>query len=152
MSSRLPCPRCNTVASLALAAATFCASVSSASAEDAKPGTINLELNALQDSDKGCRIAFVVENGLGHDIGKAAYEIALFDKEGMVERLMVLDFQELPAAKTKVRRFDLADAKCGAIGRVLVNDASACDGDGIEAGACIARLNPTTRSSVAFGK
>ncbi len=152
MPSRLPCPRRNTVASIALAAAAFCAPAFSAAAEDARSGTINLELNALQDSDKGCRIAFVVENGLKRDIGKAAYEIALFDKEGMVERLMVLDFQDLPAAKTKVRRFDLADAKCDAIGRVLVNDASACEGDGIEAGDCVARLNPTTRSSVSFGK
>ncbi|MCR4267966.1 hypothetical protein [Nitratireductor sp. ZSWI3] len=151
MPSRLPCPRPSSLAGLVLAAGLQATALPAAAQDGAAPA-INLELNGLQDSDKGCRIAFVVENGLPRDIGKAAYEIALFDKAGMVDRLLVLDFQDLPAAKTKVKRFDLADAECGAIGRVLVNDASACEGDGIAPGDCIARLNATTRSGVAFGK
>lgn len=121
-------------------------------AQETATRSIKLELNALQKSDKGCRIAFVVENAMGKDIAKAAYEIALFTKEGLVDRLLVLDFQDLPNEKTKVRRFDLAEADCDAIGRVLINDASACEGDGIEPGDCIGRLEATSRGSVTFGK
>lgn len=121
-------------------------------AQDAVAGSIRLELNALQKSEKGCRIAFVAENAMGKDIAKAAYEIALFTREGLVDRLLVLDFQDLPSEKTKVRRFDLAEADCDEIGRVLINDASACEGDGIEPGDCIARLEATSRGSVTFGK
>ncbi|MFC5583587.1 hypothetical protein ACFPOD_00550 [Nitratireductor kimnyeongensis] len=114
--------------------------------------SIKLELNALQKSEKGCRIAFVVKNATGKDIAKAAYEIALFTKEGLVDRLLVLDFQDLPNEKTKVRRFDLVDASCDEIGRVLINDASACEGEGIEPEDCIARLEATSRGAVTFGK
>ncbi|MCC5777670.1 hypothetical protein H7H48_01290 [Nitratireductor sp. B36] len=121
-------------------------------AQETATRSIKLELNALQKSDKGCRIAFVVENAMGKDIAKAAYEIALFTKEGLVDRLLVLDFQDLPNEKTKVRRFDLAEADCDEIGRVLINDASACEGDGIEPGDCIGRLEATSRGSVTFGK
>ncbi|MAS12639.1 MAG: hypothetical protein CMH69_04995 [Nitratireductor sp.] len=121
-------------------------------AQETATRSIKLELNALQKSDKGCRIAFVVENAMGKDIAKAAYEIALFTREGLVDRLLVLDFQDLPNEKTKVRRFDLAEADCDEIGRVLINDASACEGDGIEPGDCIGRLEATSRGSVTFGK
>ena len=121
-------------------------------AQETATRSIKLELNALQKSDKGCRIAFVVENAMGKDIAKAAYEIALFTREGLVDRLLVLDFQDLPNEKTKVRRFDLAEADCDEIGRVLINDASACEGDGIEPGDCIGRLEATSRGSVIFGK
>ena len=69
---------------------------------------LSLELNGAQPSDKGCRLTFVVNNNLGADLSKAAFEIALFNEAGVVDRLTVLDFKDLPAGKTKVTRFDLA--------------------------------------------
>ncbi|MBY8915133.1 hypothetical protein KUG85_03720 [Nitratireductor sp. L1-7-SE] len=153
MPSRLlPSSLLSTAGRIALAVAGTLAATLPGAAQEPATGAIKLELNALQKSEKGCRIAFVVENAMGRDIARAAYEIALFNKEGLVDRLLVLDFQELPNEKTKVRRFDLADADCDAIGRVLINDASACEGDGIEPGDCIARLEATSRSTVTFGK
>lgn len=153
MPSRLlPSSLLSTAGRIALAVAGTLAAPLPGAAQEPATGAIKLELNALQKSEKGCRIAFVVENAMGRDIARAAYEIALFNKEGLVDRLLVLDFQELPNEKTKVRRFDLADADCDAIGRVLINDASACEGDGIEPGDCIARLEATSRSTVTFGK
>lgn len=122
-----------------------------AHAQDAAAPALRLELNALEASDKGCRMAFVVQNGLDKNIAKAAYEIALFNKQGLVDRLMVLDFQDLPANKTKVRRFDLTETDCSDIGRVLINDASSCEGDGIEPGDCIGLLTTSTRGDVEFG-
>src|SRR5690349_18725385 len=71
------------------------------SAEAVKPAGLSLELNALQPSDKGCRLTFVIANHLSGDISKAAFEIALFDRTGVVDRLTVLDFRELPHGKTK---------------------------------------------------
>ncbi len=111
-----------------------------------------LELNAVQPSDKGgCRLTFLVNNGLGGDLEKAAFEMALFNEAGVVERLAVLDFSDLPIAKTKVRRFDLANADCAKISRVLINSATACKGAGIEPTACIRQLKTETRTGIAFG-
>ncbi|MER9968215.1 hypothetical protein [Mesorhizobium sp. M0060] len=108
-----------------------------------------LELNGAQPSDKGCRLTFVVTNNLGADLSKAAFEIALFNEAGVVDRLTVLDFKELPAGKTKVTRFDLAGTDCGKVSRVLINSATECAGT--EPNACMRGLKTQTRTGIAFG-
>lgn len=113
--------------------------------------SLNLELNALEATDRGCRLTFVAANRLGKDISRAAYEVALFGKDGLVKRLTVLDFQALPDGQTKVRQFDLAEVDCTELGRVLVNGATACEGAGGGAGDCMDRLETATRGAVAFG-
>lgn len=112
---------------------------------------LTLELNGAQPSDKGCRLTFVVNNTLGADLSKAAFEIALFNEAGVVDRLTVLDFQDLPAGKTKVTRFDLAGADCAKVSRVLINSATECAGTGIEPDACMRGLKTETKTGIAFG-
>ncbi|RWQ34812.1 MAG: hypothetical protein E5Y88_29250 [Mesorhizobium sp.] len=114
------------------------------------PG-LTLELNGAQPSDKGCRLTFVVNNTLGADLSKAAFEIALFNEAGVVDRLTVLDFKDLPAGKTKVTRFDLAGADCTKVSRVLINSATECAGTGIEPDACMRKLKTETKTGIAFG-
>lgn len=132
-------------------AAAFIAAASPVSAQEAASPALLLELNAAQPSDKGCRLTFVVTNHLGAELTKAAFEIALFNDAGVVDRLTVLDFNELPAGKTKAARFDLAGADCGKISRVLVNHATECAGNGIDPKACLSQLKPTTKSNILFG-
>ncbi len=115
------------------------------------PPTLTVELNALQPSDKGCRFTFVVTNGLGATLGSAAFELVLFDKAGMVSRLTVVDFKDLPDGKTKVRQFDFSGVDCTNLGRVLINDATQCVGDGIDPKTCIGSLTTSTRTDVSFG-
>ena len=117
----------------------------------AQAPALNLELNAAQPSDKGCRLTFVVNNALGADLSKAAFEVALFNEAGVVDRLSVLDFKQLPAGKTKVARFDLAGADCGKLGRVLINSATECTGAGVEPTACMRALKTSTKIAIAFG-
>lgn len=114
--------------------------------------TLTLELNGAQPSDKGCRLTFVVNNDLGAGLSKAAFEIALFNQEGVVDRLTVLDFKDLPAGKTKVTRFDLAGADCAKISRVLVNSTTECAGSGIEPTACLTHLKTRTKTAISFGQ
>lgn len=121
-------------------------------AEESAPGpALSLELNAAQPSEKGCRLTFVVNNNLGADLSKAAFEIALFNEVGVVDRLTVLDFKDLPVGKTKVTRFDLAGADCAKVSRVLINSATECAGAGIEPDACMRKLKTGTRTGIAFG-
>ncbi|MER8826854.1 hypothetical protein NKH73_12625 [Mesorhizobium sp. M0938] len=119
--------------------------------ESAPAPGLTLELNGAQPSDKGCRLTFVVNNTLGADLSKAAFEIALFNEAGVVDRLTVLDFKDLPAGKTKVTRFDLAGADCAKVSRVLINGATECAGTGIEPDACMRKLKTETKTGIAFG-
>ena len=125
-----------------------------AAAQEAATGSasaLSLELNGAQPSDKGCRLTFVVKNELGADLSKAAFEIALFNEAGVVDRLTVLDFKDLPAGKTKVVRFDLAGTDCGKISRVLVNSATECAGTGVEPAACMGKLKTDSKAGISFG-
>ena len=119
--------------------------------QSAPAPALSLELNGAQPSDKGCRLTFVVNNNLGADLSKAAFEIALFNEAGVVDRLTVLDFKDLPAGKTKVTRFDLAGADCTKISRVLINSATECSGAGVEPNACMRRLKTDSKTGIAFG-
>ena len=123
-----------------------------ATAQEAAPAaSLTLELNGAQPSDKGCRLTFVVTNKLSADLSKAAFEIALFNEAGVVDRLTVLDFKDLPVGKTKVTRFDLAGTDCAKVSRVLVNSATECAGTGITPGACMTGLKTQTKTSIVFG-
>ena len=120
-------------------------------AQSAPAHQLSLELNAAQPSAKGCRLTFVVNNALGAELSKAAFEIALFNDAGVVDRLTVLDFKDLPAGKTKVTRFDLAGTDCSKVSRVLINSATECAGSGVEPNACMRKLKTETKTVIAFG-
>ncbi len=147
-------PRASTFASHAiyvvasLALAVLPAGAQEAAKNPAPVPALVLELNGAQPSDKGCRLTFVVTNNLGAELTKAAFEIALFNDAGVVDRLTVLDFNELPEGKTKVARFDLAGTDCTKISRVLVNTATECTGPGVDPKACLRQLKPETKSGI----
>jgi hypothetical protein len=133
---------------VAAAVAALC-SVPALAQDAATP--LSLELNALQASDKGCKLTLLATNGLGKAIEKAAFELALFGATGGIDRLVALDFRALPIGKTKVLQFELAGLDCGAVSRVLVNDVVACKGAGLDPTACAANLVTSSRVDTTFG-
>jgi len=134
---------------LAVAARGFAAPPSMA--QQTVTQSLSLELNGVQPSEKGCRLTFVVANDLSADLTRAAFEIALFNDAGVVDRLTMLDFRDLPTGKTKVSRFDLAGADCAKTSRVLVNSVTECSGKGIEPDACMKSLKTSSRTGIVFG-
>lgn len=142
------------LATLLTAAALQCAAVAAANAQnDSAPqgGALSLELNAAQPSEKGCRITFVVNNGLAATLTAASFELVLFDKSGVVDRITSLAFKDMPVGKTKVSRFDLSGVDCTKLGRVLVNSVNECTGEGIAPNACSRQLQTSTKSEIEFG-
>ena len=120
-------------------------------AQEPAPPSLDLELNALQPTDKGCRVTFLATNKLGAPLDRAAIETALFDADGAIDRIVNLDFKGLTEGKTKVLQFELADLPCTGIGRVLINDISACEGTGLAPTACLDNLKTTSKPSITFG-
>ena len=133
---------------LALAAT---ASLLPVHAQETAPSGLAIELNAIQPADAGCRVTFLAVNGLGADLERASVETALFDASGAIERIVTLDFKALSPGKTKVLQFELAGLDCADLGRVLINDITACDGPGLEPGACLAGLTTSSRAPIDFG-
>jgi hypothetical protein len=119
----------------------------SAAAAPAAAG-IEVELNALTPSQKGCMMTFVALNGLASPVNKISFELAFFNEKNAVDRITVLDFQDLPQGRKRVRQFDMPNVKCESVTRILVNDTPVCDGPG--AGECMKGLVTRSQISVPF--
>nr|WP_276121001.1 hypothetical protein [Pararhizobium qamdonense] len=134
---------------LSLTVLTALSTAAPALAQDAAAtGTLSIEINDLTPSEKGCKLTFVAANALPQSLSKASFEFVLFDEKGLVERMAVLDFRDLPAGKTKVRQFDLPGTKCEAVKSLLINDAPVCAGEGVAKDACMKALKTGSKSPV----
>ncbi|MBU1334556.1 MAG: hypothetical protein KJ944_11175 [Alphaproteobacteria bacterium] len=122
-----------------------------AQAPASAPASLVLELNALQPAEAGCRVTFLATNRLGGRLDRAAVELALFDAAGTIDRIVTLDFKDLSVDKTKVLQFELAGLQCDGLGRLLVNDITACEGAISPPTICLDALETSTRLDVDFG-
>lgn len=151
MSNRLAFCATAALAVLFLVHPAIAQGTSSAPATPKAGHGFSIELNRATPTDSGCRLGFVTKNDLGSDLTKAAFEIVLFNPDGLIERLLVLDFGAMPQGRTKVREFNLSGSSCETIDRVLVNDVSACEGEGLAEGACAGGLTASSKNDIAFG-
>jgi hypothetical protein len=107
--------------------------------------TIHIELNAAETAPEDhCRLSFVVQNNAESPIDTLKLDLALFDREGTINRRMIVEIGPLRAAKTIVRTFSV-ERDCGQIGAILLNDVTACAPS--EPGGCLDRLTLSSRPS-----
>lgn len=111
---------------------------------DAPAPGVSIELSAAENTGSACRLSFLVTNGHATDIDKAVYEVVLFGTSGGVAQLTLLDFQDLPAGRPRVRQFQFGGLSCDSIPRVLINGAETCTG--VAEGGCIRNLQLSTRT------
>jgi hypothetical protein len=104
---------------------------------------IHIELNAAEAVQQDhCRLSFVVQNNAESAIDTLKLDLALFDREGKINRRMIVEIGPLRAAKTIVRTFSV-ETDCGQISSILLNDVTACTpGD---PGGCLDRLTLSSR-------
>jgi hypothetical protein len=98
---------------------------------------IRLELNVLENADGRCRVSFVIENKSQAALESVKLELAVFNRDGIVQRRLATELGPVRGAKTVVKAF-LVDGACDELGAILVNEVAACTpGD---ANACLDRL------------
>ena len=112
-----------------------------------------LELNSAAETETGdCRLTYVATNRTGTDLSQASYEVAVFNGDGIVSRILVLAFGALPEGKTRVVQFDIAGQSCTDTSRIVVNDVAACTlTDGGTGDFCLSALTTSTRAAIQFG-
>jgi hypothetical protein len=106
---------------LLLIALLFMASPASAAAGD----PIRVELNAAESVQSRCRLSFVIENKSEGAIESLKLDLAVFGRDGVIQRRLVTELGPVRGAKTIVKAFEL-DTECGQVGSILVNDVTAC--------------------------
>ena len=116
----------------------------------AQTSTLDLELNALDQTGADCRISLLLKNGLQSEIENLELELALFDTDGRIIDFLTFGFSPMPPAKSRIVQFDLLARECTKIGRVLINDVPACTGAELDRATCLNALAPTTRTGIDF--
>lgn len=120
-----------------------------AQAQDSAP-RLPLQLNAMEPLPDGCRMTVVAQNATGGELEALTVEVAVFDANGSVSRLLRLNFGVLIADKTRIRQFDLAETSCENVSRIIVNDVATCEGP-LEPLACLRAIDASSNIDIGFG-
>ena len=112
--------------------------------------TISIELNRAEERGAACRLSFVFTNEVGQPVAKLAIETVLFNKNGQVERFVVLRSRPLPKDKIRAQQFDVSGLKCGNLGRILLNDVKTCAIPKTDLTDCLGLIRVSSRAGVPF--
>jgi hypothetical protein len=147
-------------ASLATASAAEVASASAAvapaaaatavAAAPAKSMPLSLELNAVTQAEKTCRLSFRISNDMKAPVEDMALELVLFDWNGATERFVVVRTGPIPEGRSRVRQYDMPDLDCTLLGSVLLNDISECNGPGLNPGVCLDQVAVASKAAATF--
>jgi len=115
-------------------------------------GKIGLELNHVQPNQAGgCRLSVIASNGLDRPIEKLGLELVVFNKDGIIDRLMRLELRRMSAGKSKVQQFDLPDVPCDGLSRLHINDVVNCVPPAITGVYCPDLMELSNKTTLQFG-
>lgn len=109
---------------------------------------VQVQVNRLESMPGTCQMMLVAANPGTDDIETLVLEAVLFDTAGRVAALTLLDLQELPAGRTRVRSYDLAGQDCAALARILINGVADCRAAGPAGCAGVPELTSATALEV----
>jgi hypothetical protein len=103
---------------------------------------IRVELNLAESVQNKCRLSFLIENKSETPIERLTPDLAIFNREGIIQRRLVAELGPVYRSKTIIKTFEI-EGECGQIGSILINDVTACTpGD---PGLCLDRLVLSSR-------
>ena len=106
-----------------------------------------LELNDAQaGASGGCRLVYVARNASQIALDQAEYEVAVFNADNVVTKLLILKFGDFAPDDTKVAQFEIGDLACDAISSIVVNRMVSCTETGTNASVPLCKAGLTTRS------
>jgi hypothetical protein len=111
---------------------------------------LKLQLNRLEPAGEACRVTLLVDNGKGGALKSYKVDLFAFDTEGVAQKRVAVELGPLPARKMVVKIFEFPGIACPRIGRVLLNDVLACEGDAAGRDACLERTETDTKAGVPF--
>lgn len=114
--------------------------------------SLHVELNRLEARDEGCRVHLVLENASPLAYTRYRLDLVVFASDGVIARRVALEAAPLRANKTMVKEFELSGLACADVGRVLLNDVSACESSAVKMDDCVTSTRVSSRAAAAFVK
>ncbi|GMQ76777.1 MAG: hypothetical protein BMS9Abin01_2072 [Gammaproteobacteria bacterium] len=118
----------------------------------AQTDALRIELNRLEQRGDGCRVHLVLENPGARVYTSYQLDLVIFAVDGVIARRLALETAPLRANKTAVKEFELTGLSCKQIGRILLNDVSACVSDAGDRDDCVTATRVSSRASVSLVK
>jgi len=103
---------------------------------------IRVELNAADGTAGKCRLSFVIENALSTPVEVLKLDLAIFGRDGAIQRRLLTEMGPVRAQKTVVRSFEI-ERDCAEFSSILVNDIASCLPAAI--GDCLDKLSLSSR-------
>jgi hypothetical protein len=136
---------------LGLALAVMPAALFAQDAAAPPPGSLGVELNKLEDNGTGgCRAFFLFRNASGVAFDGFEMSLAIFDPDGVIDRLLSIDAAPLPVERTTLKLFEVPDLACDRIAEVLLHDMPVCRPQNAESIDCFPILALTSRAPAAL--
>ncbi len=140
-----------TIAAAAILPCGAFAGESTPAAASAAP-QITVELNKLEQVDKGCRVYTVVDNPSTTTFQILKLDLILFHTDGVIGRRLALDLAPLKSQKKTVKMFDLEGTPCEKIGNFLVHDIMECKSEAGALDKCLDAISLKSLSNVQITK
>ena len=115
---------------------------------DTAPGKLTVEINKFEEiSGGGCRAFFLFHNATGQSFEGFQMSLAIFDKAGVIDRLLSIDAAPLPVARTTLKLFEIPQIACADISEVLLHDVPVCKPQNGENTDCYPMLDLKSRTT-----
>lgn len=90
-------------------------------------GKLTVELNKFEEiTGGGCRAYFLFKNDTGASFEGFQMSLAVFNKDGVIDRLLSIDAAPLPVARTTLKLFEIPQIPCANISQILLHDIPVC--------------------------
>lgn len=114
-------------------------------------GRLEVELNKVEEiPGGGCRAYFLFRNATGATFEGFQMSLAVFDQEGVIDRLLSVDAAPLPVARTTLKLFEIPQIACAQISQVLVHDVPVCKPQNADPVDCFALIDLKSRTPAAL--
>ena len=78
--------------------------------------------------------------------------LAIFDQQGVIDRLLTVEAAPLPAGRTTLKLFEIPEMQCSAISEILLHDVARCEPDQGEPPDCFTIIDLLSRAGAPLVK
>ena len=109
---------------------------------------MTVELNKFEDNDTGgCRAFFLFRNQTGNSFEGFEMSLAIFDQQGVIDRLLSIDAAPLPVARTTLKLFEIPDISCTNVAEILLHEFTSCKPQNQEEMDCFSIIDLSSKTT-----
>lgn len=136
-----------------IAATLIAATLLAATTALADTGRLKIEVNKFEEiAGGGCRAFFLFQNDTPTSFEGFEMSLAIFNAQGVIDRLLSIDAAPLPVARTTLKLFEIPQIACADIGQILLHDVPVCKPQNAETTDCYPMIDLASKTAAPLVK